>query len=297
MSGQFEEIVFSYREVLPARSLAGIPDTLKLDRPSHEAVLFRLLLGTLDVTHKLDNRSFKQRTNYAHLGTKGVTALSKNRVYDCQVAINIDEEKFNKYMIRNRSNLHVFQAVLSEFTNYFYQKSKGAHMSAFAHLYRCLEHISYSFPLVYAAKSGNYLGTYNDLKSFLTNSDTGELGFFRKFQDKILDDTSLSFTFDVDLSLIDPPIKENIIEVINKQSEGLRFVWNGNQVKIPARHLLSFCIRLRNRFFHYLSGSGQQNISTVGIHSDCLFEHFNEPFANWIAFIYFEICRFGFENL
>ncbi|KAA1186168.1 hypothetical protein [Paenibacillus sp. B2(2019)] len=286
--------VFTYHEVLSDSLVLRLPSSLTLTRPSKEAILFRLLLGTINVSHNFDNITIKQRTNYSILGCKSVTRLNHLAVLDSQVPMR-DFDIVNAYFMRNRVNTAFFEDLLSEFSNYFYQKSKKAYMSAFVHLYRAIEHLSYAFPLLYAKHSNSYKGTFNSMQSFFSNdSNSSELKMFQEFQKTLIADSVLKndrCSINVLASTGDQSTK--IANALMSLTNGLDVTLNGSQIQIYNKDLITFIIRLRNRFFHLLLGSERNNLQSKDIYTDLLFKCVNEEIANWIAYLYFEICKYG----
>lgn len=293
---QLEEKIFTYQEVLSNSSIQRLPSSLTFTLPSKEAILFRLLLGTLNISHNFDTFKIKQRTNYSILGRKKVSRLTHLSVFDCKVTLT-DFDAVNAYFNKNRINTSFFSELLAEFSYYFYQSSKNAHMAAFIHLYRALEHLSYAFPLLYAKKSNDYKGTFSAMQSFFSNdSNASELKLFKEFQ-KTLIATSVLQNGQVhfDCNTHDPDLTSKTIQVLMSISVGLDVTNNGTQVSIYYKDFFSFILNLRNRFFHLLLGSERKNISSKEIYPDLLFKIVNEDIANWIAYLYFELCSYGIE--
>lgn len=82
----------------------------------------------------------------------------------------------NRFMLYDRTNNFVYERILNELTQYFVVNELSP-CEGFVHLYRTLEFMSYSFPLIYASKSKSYRGTYDSLKKFLAGDSGGEVKF------------------------------------------------------------------------------------------------------------------------
>lgn len=295
----FSNKIFTYEEALPTRSLSRLPGVLSFSNISNEAVLFRLLLGTVDIKYNLDlTASIRQRTNYSNLQSVLNKRLSLNSIYNCQVPIKNNKDKINKYFKENRKNTRIYEEVLMEFSNFFYQKYKGSHLAAYVHLYRCLEYISFSFPMIYVSKAGTYQGTYDALKSFFSDQQKSELKFFKKFLSTLLDESILNLQLDIDVKSPNIQMLEQFKSLIKNiaDQEKICYTDNGSTISIAYYDLFDLAVTLRNRYFHMLSG-GAKNISSRNICVDSFFEFINEYVANWIAFVYFEIVKYGVESL
>lgn len=244
-----------------------------------------------------DMKLIKQRVNYAHLGTKLNKKLSSSSISDCQLPISNNVQNFNLYIKRNRKNTLMFSKLLFEFSNFFYQKQKYSSIAAFVHLYRCIEYISYCFPLVYTSKAGDYKGTYDALKSFFSEEQKSELKFFKVFQNTLVDATILNLQLSIDIKAPDANMRNEFERILDDLCIGIPHSINSGSLTINYANLFDLIISLRNRYFHMLAGDNKKNIDTIKANMDYLFDSVNDHIANWIAFIYFEITRFGVENI
>ena len=253
-----------------------------------------MLLGTVNFENVIDNSTIKPRHNYAKLGIIKIKGVNRKSIGDSQVPIYQFTAAFNKYMKINRKNYKIFSSLLFEFTNFLEQTNKKSYTTAFVHLYRCMEYISYSFPLVYASKSHDYKGTYDSLKNFFYDKTASELKFFHVFQKELIDSGVLALKFIIDVNA-PPTMKAEFNTLILRLANGkAQQVATG--IEISYKDLWEFAIQIRNRYFHLLNGDGQMNINSQKIFMDYFFAAFNEHLANWIAFIYFEITRYGVEQ-
>ena len=117
--------------------------------------------------------------------------------------------------------------------------------------------MSYSFPLMYASKTRNYRGTYNSLKNFLKGDSDGELKFFERFLDELLQDSVTDqFLFEVDIN------SENIEELKQEFQEFFNidiFVFEENVLNFKFKNVMKMFLEIRNRYFHMLLGKGKNN--------------------------------------
>ena len=80
-------------------------------------------------------------------------------------------------------------------------------IESFVHIYRTLEFMSYSFPMIYASKSMDYRGSYEHLKKFMNGDSDGELKFFKTF---------LKELFKNNILLENKKLKNETKEIVNK---------------------------------------------------------------------------------
>ena len=290
---------FSYHECINNRFLRYLKPQFSLAIPtSNEAILIRLLVGTLRITNLYSTDSFDQHTNYSILGKPINLPISTRPISNClspdyeisDICSYIDKTRY----VNNDFYLHL----LEELSSYFYKKSKSSHTICFLHLYRALEYISYSFPLIYASISREYYGSFNKLKSYFVDASKSELVFFEEFTRKLLDvgllQTPLTFNFNT----LSPDINRNHFQIIKQilTPENIDNEAANVSITTSYQHLLRLAIDLRNRYFHFAVG-GQRNIrSTEIIENDIFFLLINEELLNWISIIYFEMLASSIEK-
>lgn len=118
----YRQPIYTYYEALSDRCQSSVPEVLSFrENLSPEAVLFRLLLGTINVKQNFEENVIRQRGNYANLPFTTVRRLSQRSLEDSRVPVL--DGSFNKYLRQNRKNSCVFEQVLYEFSSYFYQVS------------------------------------------------------------------------------------------------------------------------------------------------------------------------------
>lgn len=253
---------------------------------SNQLMLVRLLVGTAN----LENGSTKviQDKNFSIVPpcpqsnrTKGVfNSFATNYDLGCNLT------KFIK--ITATSNRPFFDDLLNEFSHYFIQTKQGAHTAAFVYLYRILERISYSVPLLYSSLSTDFIGTFNAMKELFKSDASGELGLFKKFlsQGKFIDPILLDTIYKISFKSTNGKQK-NYFKLVNKHFSS--FSWadpSTSEVEVKFRDVPSLFITLRNRFFHYRTGDGQDNIALSEIHDpDEFFSCVNEVFCSFLAIV------------
>lgn len=285
---------------------ASMPDSIKINEfISDEALLLRLLMGTLDMKITIDDstsKNVKQRNNYLRLESiKYNSSVSSGGIKKILDSSNISSEILNKYLLNNRKNSSLYKKILMEFSMCFYYREKKEFLSEFIFIYRIVECIAYSFPLIYASKSGNFEKGFKDLKSFFSNEkDQGELNFFNRFMTTFLDNEMQNVNLELNLENYSIDLNEkayNFNKLISP-SKITELDEVNSKMKIKYKDSISFIISLRNRFFHNLLGSTNNQI-LMSDYSDLIeiyFKEFNEKFLNWISVIIFEITLYGIEN-
>lgn len=215
---------------------------------------------------------------------------------------SIEKEDLKLFFFDRRYNLknrEFFARLENEFCNFLVYNSKGSHTTAFVFLYRIVEVISYSFPLIYAAKTYDFKHTYNVLKEVFdsnSGSSKGELGFFKSAIQVIFKESELMETsVDIDLN---EEIEKNekiyraIRSVVNEQAIYHPDTVPNSKVSICFGQVSSFIIIIRNRFFH-LFNRGDKNLESHEIiDPDYFFSKINLQLFGWICVIYVEILKF-----
>lgn len=282
-------------------NLTGIDDS-KLpteivvnERISNEAVLIRLLSGTLNVKYTVngEEKVIEQNTNYSVPGLLQNNSFSPNIIKDF-----FGFDKFNKserkivddYLRVNRRNHFIHENLLSELTSAIVWQENSP-IESFVHIYRALEFISYSFPLIYASKSTDYRGTYEKLKKFMSGDSNGELKFFKTFIAELFKNNILiNYEFEAYfLNGCEEKVKTELQRVINNPY----YEFDGNTLKIRLMNIIDLIVTLRNRYFHMLVGQGMENFYDVSYDKRDLFSALTPIFINWLTLVYKEIVDYS----
>lgn len=274
---------------LPAGTLPRQTIWRLADNSADQVKLIRVLAGIADVAHPRYASPILQRTNYSVLGAPTSIANNLQEVETLLANVGISLVDLER-RLQSSQIVSVFSAhFLKEICWYLFQSEMESFTTAFLHLYRALERVSYSFPMAYAAASTDYLKTFNELKGFFVNAEQGELKFFRLFGEKVLDTPLLDAQADFDFS--GRPYAEKycrIIELCCEQANVTTMV-SGQSMSIQHRLLLTLTIEVRNRFFHFLSGKANAFSSDDLPDSDRFFQVINPKLMNWLGVIYFRV--------
>lgn len=292
--------LFDFKEAVIKNYRSALPAEFRINRSSnYDILVMRILTSSVDIHCKKQNKTFKLNENYTsfplHLVKRKSTKQLKSLLHPFSFQ---DYVKFsNKYY---RRNLIFYNNLLQELTFYFYYSNEKQHQAAFVNLYRTLEYISYSFPLIHASHFGNYIGSFEALRTYFTDVKTGEINFFDKFIEKLFTGTGyLSYTSDFDFSHPDNAISLNCFDSFHNLTKSTNWIAANRSTQtlsIENKHLIGLFKETRNRYFHFAIG-GKRNIQNTDLKDpDFFFERINKQYLNWIAFIYGSIIRESLDN-
>lgn len=253
---------------------------------SFQYLLIRLLLGSASVSK--GGSKCRQNIDFSSLPAVPQSKSGAAAVEDFLASYSVGGNVRKLITTTAADNREFYKEILSEFTHYFIQSARGNHAGAFVYLYRVLERLAYSVPLLYASTQRDYMGTFNDLKSILHSDKSGEIGLFKKLLRG--------------RGFIDP-LKLQVAQTITFRSSGghqasyfqLTVSQFGDfsaqdatraSVEIVFENILEFMVTIRNRFFHSRTGDGQKNISTLAmIDPDEYFSCINKFCASFLAVV------------
>ena len=205
-----------------------------------------------------------------------------------------------RYMLKNRD---FFKRLENEFCNFLTYNAKGSYTTAFVFIYRILEVISFSFPLIYAAKTYDFKDTFAKLKEvFDSNSGNskGELGFLKSaikvmFTDRDFMETSIDIILDDEYER-NSKIFKTIRNIVTESNVFHGDTIENSKISIRFGEVSSFIVIIRNKFFH-LFNRGDRNLESIEmIDPDYFFSKLNKPLFGWICVVYIEIIKFLLEE-
>lgn len=288
---------FEIDERFDLRHVVNLPDSLRFDkRIKEEGKLFRLLVGSVIIRNNITGETIPQNTNYSVLGKKASIRFSK-RMFLEYFSSRTTLDKIDNYLTNsNPRNIPLFKDIISEYCFYFYYRDKGTHTLSFLHLYRILERLSYTFPMLYASYATDYMGTFGKLQNYFKGSNS-ELKFFNLFISDFFDIELLDYRVKFDITAFNADIQKKYFSILkqlclsNDPNIDIKDQNEPTSITIENRDTLNLMIHLRNRYFHFLSG-GQRNISSTElIEPNHFFGLVNEHFANWLSILYFQIIK------
>ncbi|MDD2271118.1 MAG: hypothetical protein PHP95_04195 [Desulfuromonadaceae bacterium] len=271
------------------------------DSSSELSLLFRLISGTCLISNRNLELAVELNKNYFY------SDFRNNDDNDLSFLDNFDEslklDDYEQFINKNRhKNRKFYKPLLNEIAGCIYYEELERHTSAFVHLYRAYEHMSYAFPMIYASKTDDYIGTFENLRKWLTNSESdgnvGELRFHKSFITTLFKGSpELSSTIDIHITAKDE-FKENIFNGLtqkvlcwNNSTQFTTSTVSPDKISVSFVEFHSFIVNLRNRYFHY-SNARRDNIGLDDIiESDLLFSMVNKASINFIATIFHGVIR------
>jgi hypothetical protein len=189
-------------------------------------------------------------------------------------------------------NKNFFESLNNEFSNFYYNTSKENHTVAFLHLYRILEFISYTFPVMYAASTKDFSKSFDILKTlFSGDKDKGELKVFKDFIEIVMSVEKDYKRLSIDINIIsdfeeyNERIYNTILNICDKSIFEEPRNTKNSKISIKFPEFSSFIITVRNRFFH-LKNSQDNNIQSVDIvDSDFFFSLINQKCAYFLSLV------------
>lgn len=284
--------IYTYKDIYDINKINKLPESMRIfEEISNETLLIRLICGTLKISN--GNLCLLQNKNYT------IPGITENKLFSIQIIkdffefenFRMKEEKaiVDKYIRQNRRNSFVHTEILSELTGALLWQETSP-VEAFVHIYRALEFMSYSFPLIYASKSMDYKGSYESLKGFLGGDGAGELKFLKKFLE-VLFKNNILINYEFEIYFLSEHyqfIEQDVAKIIKENY----YSFDGNTMKLKLLNMIDFITVLRNRYFHMKLGKGQYNFDNVNYDKRDIFKAVNPVAINWIALIYKEIVNY-----
>lgn len=262
--------------------------------------IFRLITGSCEIKDQYYGKTYKLRRNYTNIPFK------KNRLNYSSLQGNFPEEvtrnDLSNYFSSLKSNEEFYSLIEFELINCLTARDNGRYLEAFVFLYRLLEGISYSVPLMYMSRAKNFMQSFKSMQAAMPTSEKeGELLLFKHFIETSWKDKDFfSATLDINLSKIEVEELRSIYFAIYKkhvEKGAVSSETEDEEICIRFSGFRGFLVSIRNRYFHFLQGSWQKNIESGEIvFPDLFFKPLIDLGLNWIAICLFEIFMFDIEN-
>ncbi|HRF16805.1 MAG TPA: hypothetical protein PK977_01505 [Chitinophagaceae bacterium] len=250
--------LFSFKDPIPPNYRSAVPPYFRVTTATtYDVLLIRLLTSTLDISNSKTNKNIKLTSNFTVFPAFTVSRKSAKQIRAFISPFNLsDYIKYSqKYYGRNITFYH---NLLQELTFYFYYSSENQFQSAFVNLYRTLEYLSYSFPLMHASHFGNYIGSFEALRAYFTDANTSELKFFESFVARLFQGTPyLSLTTNFDFSHPDILVANNCFDSFKGLMKATDWTTANkltHSLSIENSNLIKLFKNVRNRYFHFAVG-------------------------------------------
>lgn len=250
---------------------------------SPQYILIRLLLGTSTIS---DARSECALTHdYSSVPPveqfkSGAEALRTFLATD----VGCSQSEFIRRTVAD--NRKFFREILAEFCQYFLQVQRGSHLSAFVCLYRLMEKVAFSVPLLYSSTMTDFSKTFDEMRKYFSGASGGEISFFKKFvgTGRLVDNQILDVVLPISLSS-QSGFRGNYFKILNDLYDRFEVVDESSHTfDIKFRNLADLLVCLRNRFLHSLSGDWRNNIASIDIcDPDEFFGQINPLFCSYLA--------------
>lgn len=254
--------------------------------------LFRLLLGGVEL--EFANKSFIQRNNYMADGTAinytpfFYTKLKaafpnlgiQNSAGDFLISTAIPP--IRKYLSDPGGNHGFFNSIFDELARAIWYLNSKQGLSAFVHLYRAFENLSFSFPLYFARQNTIYLKAYDQLKRYFKS---GELDFCSTFIRDLLSEDPLA-SADIRQLKFASPLSNRQAAYFLEHNKLAKITSDPAVLDVNLADAFDFLVTLRNHYFHNLSGSNYSLNTSVVNRSDEFFISPTELGIELIGVIY-----------
>lgn len=288
---KYKDVIFSLNTSTP---------NLKIENGNSILKIFRIISGTICCEDEYKSKTFKLKTNYTDFPYSQNLKLSRQSISkNFPVELNIRD--INEYFRDARHNRKFYDSIEVELLKCVIAEQNERYLESFFYLYRIIEGISYSIPLIYVSKNKDYNKTYSELQSFFGKDKDGELAFFKRFvsqtfsSEGFYNSTVTINLLEIQIEEIRPVYYKIYLEKLNNKS--VSNVEN-EQIEVKFITFYEFIIELRNRFFHNAKGSWQANLeSTDLLFPDLFFKPLIKHGINWISVILFEVIKNDFSRI
>ena len=290
---------YLYKEVI-FKKINSNYSGLSLDENSCSALkIFRMLSGTCRLVDSFDDKNFALSKNYLVIPSRDVKGGGRVQISDAFDGADIEE--ISGYFKNLSSNDDFYKLIEFELINCLVARRAGRCLESFLFLYRIIEGVSYSIPLMYVSKARSFNSTYRALQKFMPKKDSeGELTFFKSFMGSQWNSKYFyGVTFDLSMDQIDVEEMRSKYYEIYMEKAGKKIVdsTEDEEIRMSFIQFYDFMIELRNRYFHFLQGSWQKNIKTSQVvYPDLFFKPIIDHAINWVAVVLLEVIKFDIDK-
>lgn len=271
------------------------PRLRRSNAPPYMLDCYKLLMGAANLTQLADDRLVKCRLDYASFGRRkgqqSSHSLVKNLFGD---GVSVEDGAALVEALKLQ-NVAFFRDLSVELSHCLFRNALGSYVEAYLHMYRVIEKLAISFPLIYISSLSEFRQAKQELSDLFREAG-GELVFAGRFARMLADRSEYlqeySITFRTKLGDVED--FRLLISELNAACPG--FVPEDldldiGRFDVPFQKVPEFLISSRNRLFHY-DNSGQRNIDIDKIHGAAeLCRMMLAGGLQWIALAFLEIMR------
>jgi len=251
----FEDRIFSNDEAIYVN-----------DESSSVFNIFRMLSGTVNIKDEYSENVSRLSKNYYSLPYEIITEDRPDIILDIFSDSSDElslEELMNTLIKIKRNNKKFYENLESEFVNCIVANENKKYLESFIFLYRILEGMSYSVPLMYTAKSNDFNKSFSELKKFIGKGESeGEIAFFKKFISEIYKgEEFFGSTMDINIDEVEVEDLKSVYYQIYKEKikeKNILSESEDDEIKVKFLGFYEFLVEIRNRYFHFLQGTWQK---------------------------------------
>jgi len=266
--------------------------------------IFRALSGSTTIKDEYTDTEINHNFNYFSSPYSQHEEIPTDLVLDIFSDTDMTIEDISDSFLQiKKYNKDFYEALEPEVLNCILARSQGRYLESFVFLYRILEGISYSIPLMYTAKSSSFTKSFDALRKYI-KKDNGEIAFFKKFLSEEYHDADFyKVTMDISLDEISiEELRKAYFKIYKDKlnaikSNPLKSEIEDEELSVSFLGYFEFLIEIRNRYFHFLQGTWQNNIASNQIvYPDLFFKPLIDNGINWIAIIFLEVIKFEIDE-
>lgn len=271
------------------------------DDSSSLGCLFRILSGSCDIESATSGLAVAATQNFFFGDFRENQSRDMSFLDSFEENLNLSD--YEKFLSENKFSQRKFYTTLrKELTTSVFNEIQNNYTASFVHIYRAYEHLSYAFPMIYASKTHDYIGTFENLRKWMTSSSSddhiGELRFHSKFITTLFAGTPESdSTIDIHIqtrSEFQNAIFDGLTSKIlgwKSEEKWTASTQKPNKISVSFLDFHSFLVTLRNRYFHY-SNARKDNLDIDNlIDPELLFSFINKPALNFISSLFYAIVK------
>jgi len=248
--------------------------------------IVRLLCGYVDIERLFPQKTYEHRIvlSSGDVVDNPDLALGKIEDFARWFDLSVDDFILQLKSIKGRNDVF-YEELLAEIVGFCIRRDEGNETLAFLHFYRMLERFSFCFPMIFSAKTKDFMRAHADLKSYFKEGN--ELAFFKKFLNQNYAEDYRDVEFVLDYNHFGHYV-ENLESIFSNKEMDFKVSLSDGRISLQLVPFYEFVLNSRNRYFHYMSG--RVNIlSEQIVCSDSYFQPINKEAMSWFSIIFMEV--------